>query len=56
MIICWAVVAFEGCFLVEHFTRFTEEVFSVLISLLFVYEAVVFLIKVKNVAHFPSSF
>lgn len=46
MLICWAVVAFEGCFLVEYFTRFTEEVFSVLISMLFVYEAVYFLMKV----------
>lgn len=45
MLICWAVVMFEGCFLVEHFTRFTEEVFSVLISLLFIYEAVAFLVK-----------
>ena len=54
MLICWAVVAFEGCFLVEHFTRFTEEVFSVLISLLFVYEAVDFLIKVLYYCLFPD--
>lgn len=47
MIILWVVVALEGCFLVEHFTRFTEEVFSVLISMLFIYEAINFLVKVS---------
>lgn len=47
MLILWVVVALEGCYLVEHFTRFTEEVFSVLISILFIYEAAYFLIKVS---------
>ncbi|XP_057305088.1 anion exchange protein 2-like isoform X2 [Hydractinia symbiolongicarpus] len=45
MLILWTVVAAEGCFLVEYFTRFTEEVFSILISLLFIYEALSFILK-----------
>ena len=47
LILC-IIVAFELCYLVEYFTRFTEEVFSVLISLLFIYEALLFLIDVST--------
>ena len=50
MVILFCVVGFELCYLVEHFTRFTEEVFSVLISLLFVYECLYFLWKVKIIS------
>lgn len=32
------VVMLEGSFLVQYFTRFTEEIFSALISLIFIYE------------------
>ncbi|XP_065051881.1 band 3 anion transport protein-like isoform X2 [Rhopilema esculentum] len=46
LVILLGVVAFEGCYLVEYFSRFTEEVVSVLISFFFLYEAVYFLIKV----------
>ncbi|KAJ8019935.1 Anion exchange protein 2 [Holothuria leucospilota] len=37
-IIMTAVVAFEGSTLVRYFTRFTEEIFAILISLIFIYE------------------
>ncbi|XP_071791427.1 band 3 anion transport protein-like isoform X2 [Asterias amurensis] len=37
-IISIVVVAFEGSILVRYFTRFTEEIFSTLISLIFLYE------------------
>ncbi|XP_065656522.1 band 3 anion transport protein isoform X3 [Hydra vulgaris] len=65
MVILWVVVALEGCFLVEYFTRFTEEVFSVLISLLFLYEAFSFIFDTfkenkidvaKNVSFYNETF
>ena len=46
-IILLGIVAFEGCYLVDYFSRFTEEIVSILISLLFIYEALHFLIKVS---------
>ncbi|XP_048578952.1 band 3 anion transport protein isoform X2 [Nematostella vectensis] len=46
LVILFLVVAFEGCFLVRYFTRFTEELFACLISLIFIYEAINFLYKV----------
>ncbi|XP_020792320.1 solute carrier family 4 member 1b (Diego blood group) [Boleophthalmus pectinirostris] len=33
-----AIVAFEGSFLVRYISRFTQEIFSILISLIFIYE------------------
>ena len=48
LVILLGVVAFEGCYLVDYFSRFTEEVVSVLISLLFIYEAIYFLVKVSK--------
>ena len=48
VVICTLVVAFEGCFLVKYFTRFTEEIFACLISFIFVYEALKFLYVVRN--------
>lgn len=46
MIILFGVVALEGCFLVRYFTRFTEEIFACLISVIFIYEAINFLKQV----------
>lgn len=41
------VVAFEGSFLVRFISRYTQEIFSFLISLIFIYETFTKLIKVK---------
>lgn len=38
MVICFAIVAAEGCFLIQYFTRFTEEIFALLISIIFIYD------------------
>jgi hypothetical protein len=48
MIILLIVVIFEGCFLVRYFSRFTEEIFGCLISAIFIYEAINFLVKVRH--------
>lgn len=40
------VVAFEGSFLVRFISRYTQEIFSFLISLIFIYETFNNLIKV----------
>lgn len=40
------VVAFEGSFLVQYISRYTQEIFSFLISLIFIYETFSKLIKV----------
>ena len=52
MIILFGVVALEGCFLIKYFTRFTEDIFELLISAIFIYEPIALLIKVR----FASSF
>jgi len=39
MIILLVIVAFDLSFLVRYITRFTEESFAVLISIIFIYEA-----------------
>ena len=49
MIILFGVVALEGCFLVRYFTRFTEEIFACLISVIFIYEAINFLKQVQYI-------
>lgn len=41
------VVAFEGSFLVRFISRYTQEIFSFLISLIFIYETFSKLIKVR---------
>lgn len=46
MIILFGVVALEGCFLIKYFTRFTEDIFELLISAIFIYEPIALLIKV----------
>lgn len=40
------VVAFEGSFLVRYISRYTQEIFSFLISLIFIFETFSKLIKV----------
>ena len=37
-VIATICVAVEGSVLVRHFTRFTEEIFALLISIIFIYE------------------
>lgn len=44
MLICFIIVAFEGCFLVRYFTRFTEEIFACLIAFTFIYDAIVIVV------------
>lgn len=39
MVICFIIVALEGCFLIKHFTRFTEEIFALMISIIFLYDS-----------------
>ena len=39
MVFLFIVVAFDLSFLVRYITRFTEEAFSILISVIFIYEA-----------------
>ena len=39
MVICFVIVALEGCFLINYFTRFTEEIFALMISIIFLYDA-----------------
>ncbi|XP_072312450.1 solute carrier family 4 member 1b (Diego blood group) isoform X1 [Eucyclogobius newberryi] len=38
ILIVVVIVAFEGSFLVRYISRFTQEIFSILISLIFIYE------------------
>lgn len=40
MIITFVVIGLEGSFLVKNITRFTEEIFTIVISLIFIYEVV----------------
>lgn len=46
IIIVVVIVAVEGSFLVRFISRFTQEIFSILISLIFIYETFSKLIKV----------
>ncbi|XP_026057370.1 anion exchange protein 2 [Carassius auratus] len=46
IIIVVMMVAFEGSFLVRFVSRFTQEIFSILISLIFIYETFSKLIKI----------
>ncbi|XP_078345472.1 band 3 anion transport protein-like isoform X2 [Oculina patagonica] len=45
MIILFGVVALEGCFLIKYFTRFSEDIFELLISAIFIYEPIALLVK-----------
>uniref|UniRef100_A0A3Q3AQ06 Anion exchange protein n=1 Tax=Kryptolebias marmoratus TaxID=37003 RepID=A0A3Q3AQ06_KRYMA len=62
VVIVVIVVAVEGSFLVRFISRFTQEIFSILISLIFIYETFAKLIKifqthplVLNYAHLNTS-
>lgn len=48
VLIVLAIVAFEGSFLVRFVSRFTQEIFAFLISLIFIYETFFKLIKVTG--------
>uniref|UniRef100_A0A3P9JJ45 Solute carrier family 4 member 2a n=1 Tax=Oryzias latipes TaxID=8090 RepID=A0A3P9JJ45_ORYLA len=48
-------VAFEGSILVRFVSRFTQEIFSFLISLIFIYETFAKLVKVKKVVGEPNT-
>ncbi|CAL8287947.1 unnamed protein product [Boreogadus saida] len=46
VIIVFIIVAVEGSFMVRYISRFTQEIFSILISLIFIYETFSKLIKI----------
>lgn len=48
VLIVLIMVAFEGSFLVRFVSRFTQEIFAFLISLIFIYETFFKLIKVTD--------
>lgn len=48
VIIVVVIVAFEGSFLVRYISRFTQEIFSILISIIFIYETFAKLGRVKK--------
>nr|XP_048686232.1 band 3 anion transport protein isoform X2 [Caretta caretta] len=49
IILVLLVVAFEGSFLVRYISRYTQEIFSFLISLIFIYETFAKLIALRRV-------
>ena len=51
-VITVCAVALEGSFLVRYITRFTEEIFAILISIIFIYEVVSKLKKVSATIFF----
>lgn len=48
IVIVFIIVALEGSFLVRYISRFTQEIFSILISLIFIYETFNKLVKVSS--------
>lgn len=50
IVIVVVIVAVEGSFLVRFISRFTQEIFSILISLIFIYETFAKLIRVYSVS------
>uniref|UniRef100_A0AAQ4S301 Anion exchange protein n=1 Tax=Gasterosteus aculeatus aculeatus TaxID=481459 RepID=A0AAQ4S301_GASAC len=56
IVIVVIIVAVEGSFLVRFISRFTQEIFSILISLIFIYETFNKLIKVSSPHPLPTSF
>lgn len=48
IVIVFIIVAVEGSFLVRYISRFTQEIFSILISLIFIYETFNKLLKVSS--------
>lgn len=55
IVIVILIVALEGSFLVRFISRFTQEIFSILISLIFIYETFSKLIKVPSSRLIPPS-
>lgn len=54
ILIVVVIVAVEGSFLVRYISRFTQEIFSILISLIFIYETFAKLLRVFFFIHiFP---
>lgn len=53
VVIVILIVALEGSFLVRFISRFTQEIFSILISLIFIYETFNKLVKVPFSQHTP---
>lgn len=51
IVIVVIIVAMEGSFLVRFISRFTQEIFSILISLIFIYETFNKLFKVSLSPH-----
>lgn len=49
ILIVLVMVAFEGSFLVRFVSRFTQEIFAFLISLIFIYETFSKLAKVSHI-------
>ncbi|GMR61227.1 hypothetical protein PMAYCL1PPCAC_31422, partial [Pristionchus mayeri] len=47
-LICMIVVAFEGSWLLKYVTRFTEEIFAVMISGIFIFESINFMRKTNS--------
>lgn len=54
VVIVILIVALEGSFLVRFISRFTQEIFSILISLIFIYETFNKLVKVPLFSAHPS--
>lgn len=48
------MVAFEGSFLVRFISRYTQEIFSFLISLIFIFETFTKLVKVGSIGVLTS--
>ena len=48
------IVMFDGSMLVKFFTRFVEEIFATLISVLFIYEAFVRMKKVRITSNYKG--
>uniref|UniRef100_A0A665U247 Anion exchange protein n=1 Tax=Echeneis naucrates TaxID=173247 RepID=A0A665U247_ECHNA len=55
VVIVIIIVAVEGSFLVRYISRFTQEIFSILISLIFIYETFNKLFKVFHLYHSNGS-
>ena len=55
MVITFVVIGLEGSFLVKHITRFTEEIFTIVISLIFIYEVVKKMKAVSISVFLPAS-
>ena len=45
---CLVIVAMDGSTIVRYFTRFTEESFAALIGIIFIYESLKKLLKLKQ--------